>query len=41
MNKKQYNAVEITIMEVVMSDILSVSLGEGEKGVWDDEIFGN
>ncbi len=40
MKKKQYDAPEfIAIMNVI--DVMAVSLGDGEKGVWDDELFGN
>ena len=39
MKKKQYGAPELTIV-AVLYDVMTVSLGDGEKGVWDNEIFG-
>lgn len=40
MKKKQYDAPEVTMTELLVDDIMNVSLGDGEKGVWDNEIFG-
>ena len=40
MKKKQYGKPEITMFSLWTSDVLNVSLGDGEKGVWDDDIFG-
>ncbi len=37
--KKQYGTPEVTILSIWTSDVMNVSLGAGEKGVYDDEIF--
>lgn len=39
MKKKQYEALEVTILSIWAEDVMSVSLGAGEKGVYDNEIF--
>ena len=39
MKKKQYGAPEVTLLIIWTDDVMNVSLGAGEKGVWDDEIF--
>lgn len=41
--KKQYEVPEVTMMTIWTQDVMAtsnVSLGDGEKGVWDNEIFG-
>lgn len=43
MKKKQYGAPKFALINLMACDVLlvsGVSLGTGEKGVFDDEIFG-
>ena len=39
MKKKQYGAPEVKVLTVWATDVMNVSLGAGEKGVFDEEIF--
>ena len=39
MKKKQYGTPKVTMLSIWTADVMSVSLGAGEQGVYDDEIF--
>ena len=39
MKKKQYGTPKVTILTLWTADVMSVSFGAGEKGVFDNEIF--
>ena len=45
MREKQYSMPELTVSTFCSEDVVTASeggttLGKGEKGVWDNEIFG-